>query len=1373
VAASRPARNRKQKGGKQTSTAAAAHPSSSDAKPLACPIVGVGASAGGLEAFSEVLKEVPGDAGIALVLVQHLDPKHASILTELLARSTAMPVLQVTDGMPIQADHVYVIPPNTNMRISGGVLHLEVRPPTGQHMPIDFFFRSLAQDQGSKAIGVVLSGTASDGTLGLKAIKAEGGITFAQDVESARYDGMPRSAIAAGCVDFVLSPEGIARELIALCRHPYVNGATGAAPAEPADEAAFKEIFNMLRSATGVDFSYYKPGTIRRRTQRRMALHKIDRTEGYVEFLKENRGELQSLFQDILINVTGFFREPATFEAIMSRVLPVLFKDRPAEDSLRVWVPGCSSGEEVYSIAICLLEFMRETDTEVPLQIFGTDLSEVALERARAGIYADTIAADVSTERLRRFFVPVNGSYQITRSVRDACIFARQNVTKDPPFSKLDLILCRNVLIYLGPVLQMNVFRMFHYALQPKGFLVLGNSETIGHADDLFSAADKQVKVYTRKENPGRLLTPDLGPYHEIRHAQPGAGQTAQGGTAAEFQRRLDHLILARYSPPAIVVDSNMRVLQFRGQTAPYLEHSPGEATLDLSRMTPSAFGGEIRKLIRNAEARNTAVKSSGYTTVSLKDRVYHVRLSVTPLSATTGQPHFLVVFEERLPSAGKDGAKAREPREKAGSSRAKDLQQELATTKEYLQTVIEEQEAASEELKSAHEEVQSANEELQSTNEELLTAKEELQSTNEELTTVNEEMQSRNTELQQINNDVLNLLSSVTIPIIMLGNDLRIRRFTPQAEKILNLLPTDLGRPISDFKLKISVPDLVALCQDVIDNLASRQREVQDVEGRIYSMWIRPYRTVENRIDGVVLSMFDITERKQSAEARYRRLFEAAIDGIVIADARSGEILDANPFITRLFGYSRGSLAGVRFWESALFAGTAIDESILERLHEAESIQTWASLPAESGEQIEAEIISNLYEEGETKVIQFNIRDVSARKRQEDQLHRETAQRQQAQKMEAVGRLAGGVAHDFNNLLMAILGYCDLLQQDLTDRDKAASMLAQIRGAGERAAMLTKQLLAFGRKQVLHPTVLDLNQVAGEMQQLIQVMLRQDIELVLNLSPSLGRVRADRGQMEQVILNLVLNARDAMPNGGRITVATADVEVDRAFSEQHPAVPAGEYAALTVRDNGTGMDQETQSHLFEPFYTTKAKGKGAGLGLSTTYSIVRESGGYIWAYSEMGVGTTFTVYLPRVSGEVTPGDGAGTALKGAQGTETVLVVEDEPAVRAVARTFLEQRGYRVLEAPSAREGLRLARQHRGRIHLLLTDVVMPQMSGRELAFQLAPQRPDMKVLYMSGHPEDAIIDHGVLEDRIAFLQKPFTQGALAVKVRELLDRKE
>ncbi len=579
------------------------------------PVVGIGASAGGLEAFTQLLEFLPHDTGMAFVLVQHLAPKHESMLTELLSRATRMPVAEVKDGMKVESDHIYVIPPNTNMAILHGVLHLMPRPATlGQHMPIDYFLRSLAEDQKSTAIGVILSGTASDGALGLKAIKAEGGITFAQDEKTAKYDGMPRSAIAAGYVDFILAPDKIAKELARLGRHPYVSHVkverAGELLAEDGDD--FNKILIVLRAATGVDFTYYKHSTIQRRIVRRMVLLKIDDLKNYVKYLQANAGEVEALYNDILINVTGFFRDPETFEILTEKVFPSIMKNRSPDEPIRIWVPGCSTGEEPYSIAISLLEFLGDRATSTPIQIFATDISEVAIEKARAGIFIENIALDVSPERLRRFFVKLESGYQISKTFRDICVFAKQNVVKDPPFSKLDLISCRNVLIYLGPVLQKKVMPILHYALKPDGLLVLGSSETIGGFADLFSLIEKKHKVYAKKMTALRPAFDFSNSDYQIEKVHFGKATSARETASFDVQKEADQIVMSRYVPAGVIINDDMEILQFRGRTGYYLEPAPGEASLNLLHMAREGLTFDLRTAIHKSRKADAPIKKKG-----------------------------------------------------------------------------------------------------------------------------------------------------------------------------------------------------------------------------------------------------------------------------------------------------------------------------------------------------------------------------------------------------------------------------------------------------------------------------------------------------------------------------------------------------------------------------------------------------------------------------------------------------------------------------------------------------------------------------------------------------------------------------------------
>ena len=779
--------------GKETRDRKSASGTAASPSKKAFPVVGIGASAGGLEAFTQLLKHLPADTGMGFVLVQHLDPKHHSLLSEILSRSTNMPVSEVRSGMRIEPDNVYVIPPAANLLLMDGMFKVMPRAPIrGHEMPVDFFLHSLAEQYRSQAIGVILSGTLSDGALGLTAVKAEGGVTFAQKEDSAKFPDMPRAAIDAGSVDFVLPPEGIAEELTRLGRHPYVTLPKSEAEEEAPGDRAREKILGILLRARGVDFGQYRKSTIKRRISRRMVLNKVESLEKYVDFLKENPAEVSALYEDMLITVTGFFRDPEAFESLKEKVFPAILKDRSADNPIRIWVPGCSTGEEVYSIAIALFESFPDFWTNLPIQIFATDVSDGAIERARAGVYLENSMVDVSSERLRRFFVKVERGYQIKKSIREVCVFARQNIAADPPFSNLDLISCRNLLIYLEPAAQKRIIPYFHYALKPDGFLMLGNAETVGTFADSFSPVDRRRRIFSKRTD---SQPPQIGfdrpPGRAERTRRDGTAQSQdpvsdEALVGLDLSREADRLIMNRYAPPGVVVNDAMEVVQFRGRVSPYLEPSPGVASLNLLKMAREGLLLELRSALESAKKKGTRVRTEGLK-VRQDDGFRRIDLEVVPLRPDArGGRHYLVLFEEtgepgrtRPPLA--PAARAAEKRDRREDDVTR-LEQELTTTKDYLQSIIEEQEASNEELKSANEEILSSNEELQSTNEELETAKEELQSANEELTTVNDELQTRNVELTVSNADVSNLLSAINVPIVMLDVQGRIRRFTPPA---------------------------------------------------------------------------------------------------------------------------------------------------------------------------------------------------------------------------------------------------------------------------------------------------------------------------------------------------------------------------------------------------------------------------------------------------------------------------------------------------------------------------------------------------------------------------------------------------------------
>ncbi len=833
-------------------------------------IAGIGASAGGLEAFTKLLEHLPPHTGMAFVLVQHLAPTKDSILAELLSKATSMPVREVQDGMIVEPDHVYVIPPNTALAVFHGVLRLLPRAETHtQHMPVDSFFQSLAEDQGQNAVGIILSGTGSDGSQGIRAIKAEGGIVLAQDEQSAKYNGMPRSAAATGAVDYVLPPEKIAAELKRISRHPFLTLHTvmKTGPLLQAGENDLNRIFMRIRSATGVDFTYYKQATILRRINRRMLLHKIDALEQYVRYLQENPTEVGVLYQEILINVTSFFRDPETFTALKNVVFPRIIENRSSDTPLRVWVPGCSTGEEAYSLAMCFSEFIKEQDVSHPIQFFASDIDEAAIEKARQGLYPDNILQDVSPERIRQFFVKTEQGYQISKPIRDLCVFARQNLIKDPPFSKMDLISCRNLMIYFGPMLQKKVLPIMHYALNPSGYLMLGKSESIGEFADLFSLVDKNSRIYSKKTSSSELHFDGKRVHvQEKADVKKKVEEHATGG--ADIQKEADSIILNRYSPAGLVINEDMDILQFRGNISPYLKPQPGKASLNLMKMAGESLTMELRILVRQAAGKVVSVRKEGIK-VRHNNIVNTINIEVLAFKPRDYQERlFLVIFEDAVAPMARDtkkpGTAPAKTKGRSQEDQVAPLERELVATQQHLKSIVGEHEAATEELKALNEEMQSSNEELQSVNEELETSKEELQSTNEELSTVNDELQNRNEEITQSNNDLLNVLSGIAIPILLIGNKLQIRRFNAAAGKALNLIATDIGRPISDIRPNINVPDLDTLILEVVDSLTIREQEIQDTQGRWFSMTIRPYKTIDNRIDGAIVTLEDINDLKQ-----------------------------------------------------------------------------------------------------------------------------------------------------------------------------------------------------------------------------------------------------------------------------------------------------------------------------------------------------------------------------------------------------------------------------------------------------------------------------------------------------------------------------
>ncbi|WP_027390606.1 chemotaxis protein CheB [Chrysiogenes arsenatis] len=910
------------------------------------PIVGIGASAGGLAAFEAFFSGMPADKdpGMAFVLVQHLAPDHKSILTDLIRRYTRMEVFEVVDGVEVQPNCTYIIPPNCDMAFLNGTLQLlEPSAPRGHRLPIDFFFRSLAQDQHELAICIVLSGTGSDGTMGLRSIKGEGGMAMVQVPESTEYDGMPRSAINTGLVDYILPAAEMPAQLIAYAAHAFGKPPRPATVAEPKTESELKKVFVILRAQTGHDFSLYKPSTINRRIERRMAVHQITRLDGYVKYIQQTPLEVEALFRDLLIGVTNFFRDPLAFAELKEKIIPRIFADKPFGSIIRVWICGCSTGEEAYSIAILLQEHLETLKQQYTIQLFATDIDNQAIDQARKGYFAAGIASDITPERLARFFtLEADGkTYRIQKGIRDMLIFSEQDVIKDPPFSKLDLISCRNLLIYMGGELQKKVIPLFHYALNPGGFLFLGTSETVGEFSTLFTTLERKQKLYQRKENGysekripvTTFLPPMTNPDAELR--QPAVGRTFPA--KVPLQELAEQALLQQVIQAGILVNRSGDILYLHGRTGMYLEAATGWANnYNILKMAREGLQSDLTIALHKAATRNEVVCRSGLR-VKTNGHFTTVNLSVSPVAArpdpvkrpgipAVSEPAlFLVVLEEALTQlpelVGSGSGLAQNPVEADSTgvlssttdSRLAALQLELQAKEEYIRSANEEMDASKEELKSANEELQSINEEMQSTNEELETSKEELQSVNEELATINAELQTKVVDLSRVNDDMNNLLAGTGIGTVFVDFQLRILRFTPSATQIVNLILSDIGRSIAHFASNlIGYNSFMADIQTVLSTLIPKEVEVQTADGVSYMMRILPYRTVDNVIEGAVITFVNITEIVQTRERlktandliRMAVVVRDSHDAVVMQDM-GGNIMSWNPAAVRMYGWS------------------------------------------------------------------------------------------------------------------------------------------------------------------------------------------------------------------------------------------------------------------------------------------------------------------------------------------------------------------------------------------------------------------------------------------------------------------------------------
>jgi two-component system CheB/CheR fusion protein len=891
------------------------------------PVIGIGASAGGLEALNRFFSKVSDDSGMAYIVVVHMAPTQPSILPELLQSVTSIPVSAARDDQFIEPNRVYISIPNKEITIYNGKIQLLDIVKNKITHPIDLFFKSLGQDKGKHAASIILSGTGTDGTLGIKEIKINDGLVLVQSEESADYDGMPRSAIKTGLVDMVLPPEEMPSKLIDYFSHPQIKtdkATTTTTTTTELQQKWLNKIFAILRTQIGHDFSLYKTNTILRRIARRMGLHRIDKHEIYVRYLRENPNEIDALFRELLIGVTNFFRDAESFDILKSAVIPELFDQIENGSTFRAWIPGCSTGEEVYSIAIVLRECLENVSKQIDIQLFGTDIDKFAIDSAREGLFPASIASEVSKDRLKRYFTKEDDYYRIRKEIRDTAVFSVQDVMKDPPFSRLNLLCCRNLLIYLNSEAQKRLLPLFHYTLSPNGILVLGSSETIGGFSSLFKIVDKKWKIFKRQEVPNSLRQIVNFPSGTFTGEQTEINLPITPVTqGVDLVQVTQNAILNRFSPTGILTDGKGEILHIQGRTGKYLEKPSGPPTNNIVDSAREGLRIELSSALRTAKLSGK-METRKRVSVKTNGDVQLIDLHVCPPQTHSELGgNFLIVFEDidnnLIPLNSKQEMKEISLIE---TPRIAELEKELQITRESHQTTIEELESSNEELKSTNEEMQSSNEELQSTNEEMESSKEELQSLNEELQTVNSELQSKVEELSAAHNDMNNLLNSTEIATIFVDSKLCIRRFTSKATAIINLIQTDIGRPLKHVVSNLAYDKMISDCHDVLENLIPKEDEVKTVEGKWYNMRLMPYRTTDNRIDGVVLTFSSIEDQKMTQEYMTksidftRSIFDMNDEPMAVLD-QDGNFVMANIALTSILGVSQENINGMNIYST------------------------------------------------------------------------------------------------------------------------------------------------------------------------------------------------------------------------------------------------------------------------------------------------------------------------------------------------------------------------------------------------------------------------------------------------------------------------
>ncbi|QBE65566.1 CheR family methyltransferase [Pseudoduganella lutea] len=1356
---------------------------------LRFPVVGLGASAGGLPALLRFFEHLPPDSGMAFVVILHLSPKHQSSADNVLQRATQMPVLQVVERTALKPDHVYVIAPNQQLSMDDGSLSVsELQRSPGFHIAIDVFFRTLAAAHRERAFAIVLSGTGSDGAVGIERVKEQGGITLAQEPSDAEHEGMPQAAINTGMIDFVLPAAEIGSKLVELwenARHIHLpppgdgDGAIGPVEEEEKvdDEEALQSVITMLCAHTGHDFRHYKRATVLRRIERRLQVKSVSTLPDYAQLLEREPGEYKALLNDMLIGVTNFFRDREAFEELERNVIPELFRDKVRGEQVRVWVAACATGQEAYSVTMLLADQASQLDRPPEIQVFASDIDEHAISTARAGLYPASIVMDVPPTRLRQFFTKEDDRFRIRKTIRDRILFASHNLLRDPPFSKLDMISCRNLLIYLNRDVQLRVMEMFHSALKPDGFLFLGSSESADAAAEFFVPFDKKNRIYrARPLSRAARYVPALSsaPINRVpEHVHVGGAVRRQFSYSEVHQRAL-----SRFAPPSLVVDRESNIVHMSDSAGRFLRHVGGEPSRNALALVLPELRLELRTALFQAQQAGTSVEAQRVL-VKRDDKAWFVNIIVRPFNDELANMEFaLVQFEETAQSVN---GETHEVFAQHKDLVLNQLEAELQRSKEKLQETIEHAEVSNEELRASNEELQAINEELRSATEELETSKEELQSVNEELITVNYELKVKVEETGKANDDLNNLIASTDIATIFVDRAMRIKRFTPRAADIFSIIPTDIGRSLLDITHRLDYDQLAGDVSSTFETLRPVEREVRSNEGRYYIVRLLPYRTTEDKIEGAVMTFFDITGRREaeeqvrSGEMWMRLVAETTNDFAIIALDDDGFVTGWNKGAERNFGWTEQEMLGksldVIFTPEDRAEGAPEDERRRAAEEGRAEDERW-HLRKDGSRFFCAGVTTPLQRgnfHGFAKIARDQTSRVQQEHRREAALTTEQAGRTQAESISAMkDEFLAVMSHELRHPLNLIYINVELLSRLPAVRQSPPALRAAsiIRNSVASQAKIIEDLMDMSRvstgKLALACRDVDMADIAAH---LIDVMRADPVveSLTLRFEPHEQplMVSVDPVRIEQVLLNLLSNAVKFTPAGGIVAL--------RLTREDG-------MARVDVEDNGAGIDPAHLPDMFRMYRQGGAQAvrnkAGLGIGLALVRQLVELHGGSVEAASDgPGKGSRFTVRLPLVS-ELHPEETGGAAgSDGALAGRRVLILDDTEETAETFQALLELEGAEVLVATRARHALDLLRERQ--VDLVISDLSMPDMDGFEFmrAVRAEPALRHLPSIALSGLAREQDVQRAREAGFSDFMTKPVTLELLSERVDRLLPR--